>query len=54
MLREGDAVRFLNEVGGGVVTAVDAKGMQVYVESEEGFIIGPTSADQCVIRDAQS
>lgn len=48
MIRKGDTIRFMNAVGGGVVTRTDqAKGM-VYVEDEDGFEI-PVLARECVV-----
>ncbi len=44
----GDKVRFLNAVGGGKVTRIDAKNNLVYVEDEDGFDI-PILANECVV-----
>ncbi|MDD3078572.1 MAG: DUF2027 domain-containing protein [Paludibacter sp.] len=48
MIKKGDKVRFLNAVGGGIVTRVDEKKNLVYVEDEDGFEI-PTIAHDCVV-----
>jgi hypothetical protein len=42
--KQGDKVRFLNDVGGGVVTRVDANGA-VYVETPDGFEIPVAAKD---------
>jgi hypothetical protein len=42
--KQGDKVRFLNEVGGGVVTRVDANGA-VFVETPDGFEIPVAAKD---------
>lgn len=44
----GDKIRFLDSVGGGIVTRVDEKRHLVYVETEDGFEI-PTVESQCVV-----
>jgi len=44
--KSGDPVRFLNDVGGGVVSRVDADGL-VYVQTTDGFEI-PISAGELV------
>ena len=43
MFRTGDRVKFLNDVGGGIVTRVDKR--YVYVENEDGFEV-PSAASQ--------
>ena len=48
MLKKGDTVRFLNAVGGGVVTRVDEKKGLVYVEDADGFEV-PALARECVV-----
>lgn len=48
MIKIGDNVRFLNAVGGGQVTKVDAKNNLVYVEDEDGFEV-PVLAKECVV-----
>ncbi|NLI72841.1 MAG: DUF2027 domain-containing protein, partial [Bacteroidales bacterium] len=39
MIKIGDNVRFLNDVGGGIVKRIDEKQNLVYVEGEDGFEI---------------
>ena len=46
-IKLGDTVRFLNAMGGGVVTKIDAKKGLVYVEDADGFEI-PTLERDCV------
>lgn len=46
-IRKGDTVRFLNAVGGGVVTRIDVQKGMVYVEDEDGFEI-PSLMRECV------
>ena len=46
-LKTGDKVRFLNSVGGGIVTAFRGK-EQVLVEDEDGFEI-PVLISECVV-----
>ncbi|MDR1584841.1 MAG: DUF2027 domain-containing protein [Prevotellaceae bacterium] len=48
MIKKGDSVRFLNSVGGGVVTRIDEKKELVYVEDSDGFEI-PVLARECVL-----
>ncbi len=48
MIQIGDTVRFLNDVGGGVVTQVDRKKNLVYVEDKDGFEI-PVLEKECVV-----
>jgi DNA-nicking Smr family endonuclease len=47
MLKIGDTVRFLNAVGGGVITKIDEKNNMVYIEDQDGFEI-PTMIRDCV------
>ncbi|MDR2840019.1 MAG: DUF2027 domain-containing protein [Paludibacter sp.] len=47
-MKTGDTVRFLNDVGGGVITRVDAKNQIVYVADNDGFEI-PVLANHCVV-----
>ncbi|MFM2292393.1 MAG: hypothetical protein RIS29_2206 [Bacteroidota bacterium] len=47
-IKLGDTVRFLNAMGGGVVTKIDAKKGLVYVEDADGFEI-PTLERDCVV-----
>ena len=46
-IKTGDTVRFLNAVGGGVVTRIDTQKGIVYVEDEDGFEI-PALERECV------
>jgi len=46
-IKTGDTVRFLNAVGGGKVTRIDAQKGIVYVEDQDGFEI-PALARECV------
>lgn len=48
----GDRVRFLNDVGGGVVARVD--GGMVYVEDEDGFLTPVLDRECVVVADAAS
>jgi DNA-nicking Smr family endonuclease len=47
-IKKGDRVRFLNAVGGGVVTRIDASRGMVFVEDEDGFEI-PVLDRECVV-----
>ncbi len=47
MINQGDRVRFLNNVGGGVVTRVDRSKNLVFVEDEDGFEV-PVLERECV------
>jgi hypothetical protein len=46
-IKKGDAVRFLNAVGGGIVTRVDEYKGMIYVEDADGFEI-PVLERECV------
>ena len=48
MIKKGDNVRFLNAVGGGIVTRVDESKKMVFVEDQDGFEI-PVLERECVI-----
>lgn len=48
MIKRGDNVRFLNAVGGGIVTRVDEIKKMVYVEDADGFEI-PVLERECVV-----
>jgi hypothetical protein len=48
MIKKGDNVRFLNAVGGGVVTRIDERKSLVYVEDTDGFEV-PVLERECVI-----
>lgn len=47
-MKTGDTVRFLNAVGGGVISRIDSKTGMVYVEDADGFEI-PTLMSDCVV-----
>jgi hypothetical protein len=47
-INKGDRVRFLNAVGGGIVTRIDASRGMVFVEDEDGFEI-PVLERECVV-----
>jgi len=48
MIKKGDNVRFLNAVGGGLVSRVDEAKKMVYVEDADGFEI-PVFERECVV-----
>ena len=48
MIKKGDNVRFLNAVGGGIVTRVDETKKMVYVEDADGFEV-PMFERECVL-----
>lgn len=48
MIKKGDNVRFLNAVGGGIVTRVDENKNMVYVEDADGFEV-PVLERECVL-----
>ena len=48
MIKRGDNVRFLNAVGGGIVTRVDEAKKMVFVEDADGFEI-PALERECVV-----
>ena len=48
MIKKGDNVRFLNAVGGGIVTRVDETKKMVYVEDVDGFEV-PVLERECVL-----
>ena len=52
-MKTGDTVRFLNAVGGGIITRVDTNTNMVYVEDEDGFEM-PTLMRDCVVIGAVS
>ena len=51
MIKKGDNVRFLNAVGGGIVTRVDENKKMVYVEDGDGFEM-PVQERECVLIEA--
>jgi hypothetical protein len=48
MIKKGDVVRFLNEVGGGTVVRVDEAKKLLYVEDADGFEI-PVPERECIM-----
>lgn len=50
-IQQGDKVRFLNSIGGGIVTKIE--GHTVYVEDEDGFEI-PTNDNEVVVVEQQA
>ena len=48
MIKKGDNVRFLNAVGGGLVSRVDEAKKMVYVEDADGFEV-PVFERECVL-----
>ena len=48
-MQKGDKIRFLDAVGGGVIVQYDNEMQQVWVETEDGFAIGPVPANKCVL-----
>jgi hypothetical protein len=48
MIKRGDQVRFLNAVGGGIVTRVDETKKMVYVEDADGFEV-PVFERECLL-----
>ena len=47
-MRKGDKIRFLDAVGGGVIVQYDANKQLVWVETDDGFDVGPIPANKCV------
>lgn len=47
-IKIGDTVRFLNDVGGGIVTRIEQRQNLVYVEDENGFEV-PTLITECIV-----
>jgi sulfur carrier protein ThiS len=47
MIKKGDRVRFLNAIGGGIVTRIDEKKNLIFVEDADGFEI-PVLERECV------
>ena len=48
-MRKGDTIRFLDDVGGGKVVQYDANQQLVWVETDDGFLVGPIPASKCVL-----
>lgn len=52
MIKVGDSVRFMNDVGGGIVTRIVSKSL-VHVENEDGFEIPTLVSDLVVVAQEQ-
>lgn len=50
IIHKGDIVNFLNEVGGGTVVQVDEERKLVWVETDDGFDVGPLPLNQVILR----
>lgn len=48
-MKKGDIIRFLDAVGGGAVVQYDADNQLVWVETEDGFDVGPIPVSKCVL-----
>ena len=48
-MQKGDKIRFLDAVGGGTIVQYDAQQQLVWVETDDGFDVGPIPAAKCVI-----
>ena len=48
-MQKGDQIRFLDAVGGGTVVQFDAQRQLVWVETDDGFDVGPIPAAKCVL-----
>lgn len=48
MLKKNDRVNFLDAVGGGIVTKVDEASRLVWIETDDGFDVGPLAMSECV------
>ena len=48
-MKKGDKIRFLDAVGGGTVVQYDAQQQLVWVETDDGFDVGPIPAAKCVM-----
>lgn len=48
-MQKGDQIRFLDAVGGGTVVQFDAQRQLVWVETADGFDVGPIPAAKCVL-----
>ena len=54
-MKKGDKIRFLDAVGGGTVIQVDNNKHLVWIETDDGFDVGPIPASSCVpCQSAQS
>ena len=48
-MQKGDKIRFLDAVGGGTIVQYDAQQQLVWVETDDGFDVGPIPATKCVM-----
>ena len=48
-MRKGDKIRFLDAVGGGTIVQYDTQQQLVWVETDDGFDVGPIPASKCVM-----
>lgn len=48
-MKKGDQIRFLDAVGGGTVVQYDAQRQLVWIETDDGFDVGPIPAAKCVL-----
>ena len=48
-MKKGDTIRFLDAVGGGKVVQYDDQRQLVWVETDDGFDVGPLPAAKCVV-----
>ena len=51
-MQKGDKIRFLDAVGGGTIVQYDAQRELVWVETDDGFDVGPIPAAKCVMDTA--
>ena len=51
-MQKGDKIRFLDAVGGGTIVQYDAQQQLVWVETDDGFDVGPIPAAKCVMDTA--
>ena len=51
-MHKGDKIRFLDAVGGGTIVQYDAQQQLVWVETDDGFDVGPIPATKCVMETA--
>lgn len=50
-MKKGDKIRFLDAVGGGVIVQYDTNLQLVWVETDDGFDVGPIPANKCVVSE---
>ena len=51
-MHRGDKIRFLDAVGGGVIVQYNTEKQLVWVETDDGFDVGPIPANKCVMCEA--